>query len=330
LDSYTAGAAATGVADAAIAKLTELGRNSGKPFYLQAGCIEPHRLGRERDGDNGFLGTSLRPDTSLGIHIPKYLRDTPGTRTELAELQGAVRHMDAQMGRVLQAIRDLKLEQNTLVVFTTDHGIAMPRAKCSVYEPGLQTSFILRYPSRNGWHGGTRRSEMISNVDYLPTLLAVADVPVPAAVQGSSFAPLLNGASFKPRETVFGEMTYHDYYDPRRSIRTESHKLIVNFSSAPAFMDPSQSWRPRSDTVTPPNHALAYHNAFELYDLRTDPWEQHDLAADVANQGTLDTLRKQLLRHMRDTKDPILDGAVTSPLHRRSQAWLQDAAQAGG
>jgi len=323
LDDYTAGAAAETVADAAIAKLSVLGRNTGKPFYLQAGCIEPHRLGGGRDADQGFLGANLQPDQSLGIHIPGYLRDTPGTRTELAELQGAVRHMDAQIGRVLQALRDSRLEQNTLVVFTTDHGIAMPRAKCSVYEPGLQTAFLLRYPNRNGWHGGARRKEMISNVDYLPTLIAAADIPVPAAVQGASFAPLLDGTRYVPRESVFGEMTYHDYYDPRRSIRTESHKLIVNFTSAPAFMDPSQSWRPRSDTVTPANHALAYHPPFELYDLKTDPWEQRDLASDAASQSVLHSLRTQLLRHMRSTKDPILDGAVTPPLHRRSQAWLQ-------
>jgi N-sulfoglucosamine sulfohydrolase len=149
--------------------------------------------------------------------------------------------MDEQMGRVLTAVRELGLDQNTLVIFTTDHGIAMPRAKCSVYEPGLRTSFILRYPSRDGWHGGIRHKHMISNIDCLPTILDLAGVPIPAAVQGRSVAPLMNGRAYTSRDRIFGEITYHDYYDPRRSIRTEGHKLIVNFSSAPAFMDPSQS-----------------------------------------------------------------------------------------
>lgn len=323
LDDYTPGALAEPVADAAIAKLGTLAQLKDKPFYMQAGCIEPHRLNAGGNADVGFLGARLKPDASLGVQIPKYLRDTPGTRTELAEFQGAIRHMDAHVGRILQALRELKLDQNTLVVFTTDHGIAMPRAKCSVYEPGLQTAFIVRYPRRNGWHGGARQRAMISNIDYLPTLLDAAGIAVPSNVQGSSFAPLLDGGRYKPREVVFGEITYHDYYDPRRSIRTETHKLIVNFSSAPAFMDPSQSWRPRSDTVVPENHALAYHPPFELYDLVADPWEQRDIAADPANQGVLESLRAQLLRHMQDTRDPILQGAVTSPLHRRSQAWLQ-------
>lgn len=312
-----------GEADAAIARLEAFAKLSDKPFYLQAGCIEPHRLpAPDRNADQGFLGDRLQPDTSRGVTVPPYLRDTAGTRAELAELQGAVRHMDEQMGRILASVGRLGLDKNTLVIFTTDHGIAMPRAKCSVYEPGLRTSFILRYPTRDGWHGGIRHKHMVSNIDCLPTILDLAGVPIPEAVQGRSLAPLLDGRSYTARDRIFGEITYHDYYDPRRSIRTATHKLVVNFSSAPAFMDPSQSWRPRSDTVVPPNHALAYHAPFELYNLVDDPWEQRDVALDRAYAPVLNELRVQLAAHMQSTGDPILRGAVTSPLHKRSQSWL--------
>jgi arylsulfatase A-like enzyme len=322
-DDYVAANAAEQMADAAIARLREFAKLPGKPFYLQAGCIEPHRqAGKDPNADQGFLGASLLPDTARGVTVPPHLRDTPGTRTELAELQGAIRHMDAQMGRVIASVRDLGMESNTLVIFTTDHGIAMPRAKCSVYEPGLRTALILSYPGRDGWHGGVRPKEMVSNIDYLPTILEFAALPVSAEVQGRSFAGLLDRKSYTPREMIFGELTYHDYYDPRRSVRTETHKLIVNFSSAPAFMDPSQSWRPRSDTVVPPNHALAYHSPFELYDLTQDPWEQRDISGSPANSGVLTDLRAKLLKHIQDTRDPILEGAVACPLHRKSQAWL--------
>jgi arylsulfatase A-like enzyme len=322
LANYVASAAAAQMADATIARLREFARTPDRPFYIQSGATEPHRLqSPDRVSDQGFLGGRLQPDTSRGVTVPPYLKDTAGTRAELAELQGAVRHMDEQMGRVLAAVRELGLEQNTLVIFTTDHGIAMPRAKCSLYDPGLRTAFLLKYP-KDGWRGGLRRKEMVSNVDLLPTVLDLTGIPVPQNVRGRSLAQLLEARQYTPRDRVFGEITYHDYYDPRRCIRTATHKLIVNFSSAPAFMDPSQSWRPRADTVVPPNHALAYHPPFELYDLAKDPWEQNDVAGGAAYAPVLQDLRSKLAEHMRSTNDPILKGAVTSPLHQKSQAWL--------
>ena len=186
---------------------------------------------------------------------------------------------------------------------------------------GALTAADASKPARlSGWHGGIRHKHMVSNIDCLPTILDLAGVEIPAAVQGRSLAPLLNGGSYAPRERIFGELTYHDYYDPRRSIRSQTHKLIVNFSSAPAFMDPSQSWRPRADTVVPANHALAYHGPFELYDLARDPWEQNDISRDAAYAPVLAELRAQLATHMQSTRDPILSGAVTSPLHQRAQS----------
>jgi N-sulfoglucosamine sulfohydrolase len=323
LAEYAAASQAREMADATIARLKQFTKLPDKPFYVQAGCIEPHRLPPpDRNADQDFLGGRLQPDTSRGVTVPPYLRDTEGTRAELAELQGAVRHMDEHMGRVLSAVRDLGLDKTTLVIFTTDHGIAMPRAKCSLYEPGLRTAFILRYPPRGGWSGGIRHKHMVSNIDCVPTILDLAGLPAPAAVQGRSLAPLMDGRGYTPRDRIFGEITYHDYYDPRRSVRTAAHKLIVNFSSAPAFMDPSQSWRPRSDTVVPANHALAYHPACELYDLARDPWEQKDVAREASYAAALGELRGHLAEHLRATGDPILNGAVTSPLHQRSQEWL--------
>lgn len=325
-ENHEGKAHASAAVNAAIERLDHLTHNEDRPFFLSVGTIEPHRLRTEGEEDYiGFLTREFGPDTALGVHVPGYLRDTEGTRAELAELQGSIHYLDAQFGRLMAAVRELGLEDDTLVIFTTDHGYAMPRAKCSLYDPGLAVAFMLRLPSRKGWHGGLVKDEMISNVDYLPTLLELLGIPIPGNVQGRSFAPLLDGAPFEPRTEIFGEISHHDYYDPRRCIRTATHKLIVNFSSAPFFMDPSQSWRPRSDTVVPENNALAYHEAVELYDLREDPWESNDLAEDAAHAP----LRKQLLarlhRHLRETGDPILEGAITPPLHRKALRILEEA-----
>lgn len=329
-ERYIAPAQARPATDAAIGLLREFRDKPGKPFFLCVGYIEPHRLSYKQPawpgslpGDCSFPGPALQPDDSLGIEVPGYLRDTDGTRRELAGLQGAIRHMDAQAGRLLAALKDLGLDSDTLAIFTTDHGVAMPRSKGALYDPGVQVAFILRLSSRPGWHGGVVRPEMICNIDYLPTILDLVGVPVPANVQGRSFAPLLDGKAYQPNREVFAELNYHDYYDPRRSIRTETHKLIVNFTTAPAFLDPSQCWRPSSDTVVPPNHAVAYHPHVELFDLIKDPWEQDDLAQKPAFAAVRDDLLKRLHQHLVGTKDPILQGAITSPQHRRAVEILE-------
>lgn len=316
--------------DAAIELLQEFRAKPDKPFFLAVGFIEPHRLPYREPawpgalpGDHTFPGPALEPDDSLGVDVPGYLRSTPGTRRELAGLQGAVRHVDTQFGRLMAALKQARLEDNTLVVFTTDHGIAMPRAKCGLYEPGVQVALLLRLPGRKGWHGGIVREEMISNIDYLPTLLELVGAAVPARVQGRSFAPLLDGKPYQAREEIFTELTYHDYYDPRRAIRTQTHKLIVNFTTAPAFMDPSQCWRPPSDVAAPQNHAVAYHPHVELYDLAKDFWEQTDVAARPEYATIRAELLQRLRQHLVDTKDPIMQGAVTSPQHRRAVELLE-------
>jgi N-sulfoglucosamine sulfohydrolase len=304
---------------AAIEELKRLSADK-QPFYLYGGFVEPHRLpypkgpGQPPEG-HGFPGPHLKPDSSLGVEVPGYLRDTPGTREELAGLQGAVRYVDEQFGRWTQALKELGLETNTVVIATTDHGVAMPRAKCSVYEPGLQVMLLLRYAGRQGWHGGVVRNEMVSNIDVLPTILELAGIAVPANVQGRSFAPLLDGHTYTPNAAIYGELTYHTYYDPQRSVRTETHKLIANFSSAPSFQDPSQQWRPKSDVLTPEYPTSAFHPHLELYDLTKDPWEQVNLASSAEFAPLRRELASRLHQHMVDTKDPLLHGAVASPQH---------------
>jgi arylsulfatase A-like enzyme len=317
--NYERTAYAQAATDAAIERLHLFREQSGQPFFLSVGFVEPHRLpfpNTDPPDEHGFCGPGVSPDGTMGVAVPGYLRDTPGTRLELAELQGAVRHVDEQFGRLMAALRDLGLARNTLVIFTTDHGIAMPHAKCSLYDPGIQVALLLHLPTWPGWYGGTVHTPIISNIDVLPTILDLLGLPAATNIQGQSFATLLDSRPYTPRKQVFAEMTYHDYYDPRRCIRTETHKLIVNFTTAPYFMDPSQSWRPRSDTVSPVNHATAYHGYIELYDLRDDPWELHNLADEHMHAQTRQELLRHLYRHLVETEDPILNGAITSPHHR--------------
>ncbi|MBO0812764.1 MAG: sulfatase [Microlunatus sp.] len=318
-----------GLADEIVAKtdaaLDRLGA-AGGPFYLQVGFTEPHRLPGARDapGVMGFLGDHIEPDDSSGVQVPGWLVDEASAREEIAELQGAIRLMDSGVGRVLRKLDDLGLTEDTITIFTTDHGLALPRAKCSLYDPGLEIAFAARWPA-GGWTGGVRLDQLLVNLDVLPTLLDAIGIDAGSAdIQGRSFLPLLTGqpADYPARDAIFAELTYHDYYDPRRSIRTRRHKLIMNFSSAPVFMDPSQSWARRCTPALSVNGNLGSHPSVELYDLESDPYELHDLAGDPAQAGVRQELLARLGDWMQSTGDPLLDGAVTSPLHRKSLELL--------
>jgi N-sulfoglucosamine sulfohydrolase len=318
-DRHRMSAPCEDVAGEAIRYLNAVGSRS-EPFYLQVGFIEPHRR---------FDYGGARPDDSLGITIPAYLVDEPSAREEFAQFQGIIRKVDAAIGTVLDSLAELPMTKNTITIFTADHGIPFPRAKCSLYDPGIQVPFIVRWPYR-GWTGGRTCGEMISNIDYLPTLLEAIGIPVPRNVQGRSFASLLDGSGYDARSEVFAEMTYHDYYDPRRCIRTPDHKLIANFSSAPFFMDPSQTWRQATITVNPVDPTYAYHPDLELYDLRSDPLEFENVADQPEYAEARRSLATRLNAWMSETGDPLLDGIPPSPQHLRTLAALRSRLREAG
>lgn len=328
-DTVTAGGRAELVAERTAEALRTRASHSDQPFYLQVGFFEPHRTGPRTEGGRrtGFLGDYIEPDDSFGVTVPSYLADDESTRAEIAELQGAVAYMDAAVGRVLTTLDTVGLADRTIVVFTTDHGLALPRAKCTLYDAGLETALLMRAPIA-GWNGGRTINGLVSNVDIVPTLLGAAGIPEPRNLHGRSMAPLLDRTG-RPRDRIFGEFTFHDYYDPRRCVRTSRHKLIVNFETPPAHMlGVSQSWRPWSTPADPTTtgHSGPQEDNLELYDLLNDPGETVNLAAEPSYADVRDQLRRALVDWMRDTADPLLDGPVVSPAHHRAREYIEHGA----
>jgi len=293
-----------------------------QPFYLQLGFYEPHRQpSRTRHEQDyvGFLGDYVSPDDSQGVTVPGYLRDTPLAREEIAELQGAVHYLDAALGQILSSLRRLGLEENTLVLFTADHGAGLPRAKLTLYDPGIEIPLIIRLPAR-GWQGGRVQAELVSNVDVFPTLLDLVGIEVDTTVQGKSLVPLMDGHYYEPADAVFAEKTYHGYYDPMRCIRTERYKLVVNLTAGRMHQNCTQSWRPRSDPIVPLDLTdVTYaHPLVELYDLTDDPWELRNLAAESGQKQILEILLARLCDWMKKTADPLLLGPIRSPMHDKA------------
>jgi len=291
--------------------------NTQTPFYLQVSFFEPHRAPRS---DTGF--GSMPPGYTPEATVPPYLVDDERAREEIAAFEGAVTRVDTATGRILDRLEATEQADNTIVVLASDHGIPFPRAKCSPYDPGIESSLILRGPSIAR---GDTRSELVSSLDLVPTLLDLIDAPTPVSVQGQSFAPLLTGGSaYTPREAVFGELTYHDYCDPRRWIRTQNQKLVVNFSSTRTVTDPTETWRPETTTVEPAAPMLTRTEPLELYDLEADPSETQNLADASSHDAVRRELLTRLNRWMQEMDDPLLDGVPPSPMHERACATLRD------
>ena len=300
-------------AEAAVGLLRELSRGE-RPFYLEVGFEEPHR-------PYDFGGAV--PDASRGVAVPGYLPDVAESRQDLAAFQGATRQMDAGVGRILAGLEELGLTETTCVIFVTDHGAAMPRAKCTLYDPGIEVAFIWRWPVA-GLSGGRLIDDLVSNVDVSPTLLDALTIPPPHALQGTSLWPLLCGRlseGHAPRREVFAEKTFHTYYEPMRAIRTDRYKLIINFEVSTRVDVPSDI---RQSPIYPLmlSEFDAVRPRVELYDLSEDRWEQRNLAGAPELESVEGDLRRRLLGWMRSTVDPLLDGPIASPYYRDALALL--------
>lgn len=280
---------------------------SRSPFYLQLGFFETHRP---------FGFGDKKPDESRGVFIPPYMADTDRARTDLALFQGNIRAMDEAVGTVFDAIRETGLDKDTLVIYTVDHGIDFPRAKATLYDPGIEIALLMRFPA-GGIEGGRDCTELLSNVDILPTVLDLLGIEKPDNLDGKSFAQEATGADGSPREYHFSMMTGHGKGNEMRAIRSRTHKLIRNFDMhsepvPPYVYGDTDRYTGANKYVTPP--------AVELYDLTADPGETNNLADDPAQADTRAELDPRLWQWLDDVDDPILKGPVATPYYQRAMA----------
>lgn len=308
-DHYSGVEPAADTAQKARAYLRDV--DTEKPFYLEVGFEEPHR-------PYDFGGAT--PYDAQGVDLPPYIPDAPPAAADFAALQGAIRAMDRAVGAILEQLSESGLAENTLVIFTTDHGLAMPRAKCTLYDPGIETALIMRWPAADV-RGGKRLEPLISHVDIVPTLLQALEQPVPADLHGRSFWPLLQSGDYEPRRYIFAEKTYHTSYEPQRAVRSAGHKLIVNFETGSRY-------DVADDIRLSPIYPLVLHEVtgerapLELYDLARDPDERHNLAGDPDYAEIEMSLRRRLWKWMEDTGDPLRHGPVRSPFYENSRSRL--------
>ena len=276
-----------------------LGSRPDAPFFIMAGFDETHRP-FDRPGYDG--------DPPESVTLPPWLPDIAAVRTEIGQLNGMVKAVDRAVGVIRAAIADHPQAEDTLFIYTTDHGIAMPRAKGMLYAPGTRTALLMHWPA--DFAGGRRVDDLLVNVDLMPTLLDAAGLPIPPGLHGRTFLPLLRDAPYRPHDHIFAELTWHDRYNPMRGVRTARYAYMRNFIAAPLVYMPSDTLAGLSGQALAPTYYGSVRPPEELYDLAADPLECTNLAADPAYADKLAQLHTLVDDWMHATNDPLLHGPI--------------------
>ncbi len=282
---------------------------NGRPFFVSCGITEPHRP-YEREGYDRDDPNTLQP-------VP-WLPDRPGIREDQAGLHGLIWRLDEAVGRMRASLEASGLADDTVFIFTTDHGTAMPRAKGTCYDPGIKTTLIVRWPAQ--FSGGRVQSELLTNCDLLPTIVDLAGADAPPHLDGRSFLAVLDEDDrYEPREDIFAEMTWHDQYNPMRAVRTNRYKYIRNFGRRPLVYMPADIYVAPAGEEMIEDFYSSVRPTEELYDLDRDPLEMNNVIDDAAYDDIAWTLRTRVQGWMVETNDPLLYGDYAPTTRQRER-----------
>ena len=256
------------------------------------------------------------------VVLEPYYPDTETVRADVARHYNNIAVMDKQVGSIVDRLVAEELLDNTIIIWTTDHGDGLPRAKRELYDSGIKVPMIVRWPDRRGQ--GTTTTRLVSFVDLAPTILHMAGVDVPEHMQGSDF---VHG---KSRDYIYASRDRIDaFYDRRRAVRDNRYKYI-------------RSWYPEKPT----GHRLAYRDNIpmvremrelyegggldetqslwfqatgeeQLFDLFRDPHEVNNLAADPKLDPVRERMARQLAHRLVEIGDmsDSLEEAMVAGFH---------------
>jgi len=275
------------VADATIRYIDA---HQDEPFFLFTSYIEPHFQNHIDDypPPDGYR------ERYTGRWIPPDLASLVGsTHQHLGGYYGMVKRLDEAFGRVMDALKSLGLDSNTIVLFTSDHGCHFKTRnseyKRSCHESSIRVPSLLCGP---GFEGGGQVRQLVSLLDLPPTLLDAAGLPVPDEMQGHSVLPLLRGQQADWPEEMFIQISESQI---GRAVRTQRWKYGVTVPDAGG------------------NSASGSDKYVEqyLYDLQADPHELTNLVGFVSHRAVADRLRERLLKRMVEAGEavPVIEPA---------------------
>ena len=297
-------------------------RGPGQPFFAVFNYTLTHES-RIRQADKSFqqvtapLTADQRHDPAQ-VPVPPYHPDTPEVRRDWARYHDLLTALDYQVAKRLAELEEAGLAQDTIVFFFSDHGAGMPGVKKWIWRDGLHVPLIVYFPEKyRDWapaEPGRPCDRIVSFVDFAPTVLSLAGVPVPEHMQGTAF---LGPAAGPPRTLAYSHRDrMAERYDIVRGVIDGRYHYLRNFLphlswsqfvSYTEEMPTMKVWRRLHEEgrldVTAARYFLPAKPVEELYDMQADPHEIRNLAGDPAHAAALHRLREACMRWMRDTGD---------------------------
>lgn len=235
------------------------------------------------------------------VEVPSYYPDNAIIRKDIARFLTNVQIMDKQVGEIIQKLKDDRLYDNTIIFFYSDHGDGLPFVKRELYDRGLKVPMIIRFPK--GEKGGTVNDQLISFVDLAPTILSLANIPIPSYLQGQDF--LGNQKAKTPRKYIYAARDRMDTeVDRVRAVSDGRFKYLKNYMpEKPYYQDITyrlgqnsmkEILRLKEEGKLNEQQMYWFRNSKpdeELFDTKTDPNEYKNLANDPAYQTKLTELR---------------------------------------
>lgn len=246
------------------------------------------------------------------VPVPPFYPDTEIVRRDIARTYTNIVKMDEMVGKVLSELEKDGLLDKTIIFFYSDHGSGLPFFKRELYDRGLRAPLIIRYPDKAD--AGTWNDELISFVDFAPTVLSLAGIPIPAHMQGRAFLGEQKG---KPRKYVYAARDRMDSeYDMVRAVSDGRYKYIRNYQPQKPLMQDIEFRKniPMMEELLELHKEGKLHGpqiiwfkkekpVEELYDTKEDPWELVNLVDHPSMQEKLRELRTAHEHWSRDTRD---------------------------
>ncbi|MGK7395803.1 MAG: sulfatase family protein [Candidatus Cyclobacteriaceae bacterium M3_2C_046] len=346
-------------------------RQQGQPFFSifnftvthESGLFEPYGF-RKMENRHYFSGDTTYEVSGFGermseeetaVHIPKdldfnippYLPNTPVVKRDMWKMYNNIAEMDRQLGAILEQLESDGMLENTIIFFYADHGGPLPRQKRLIYDSGLESPMIIRFPGRSGVVGGQVNDELVSFIDFAPTILSLAGIEPPDYLHGRAF--LGEYEAQKKRNYIHAAADRLDEFtDAIRAVRDKRFKYIRNYRPEQGYYLPvayreqiptmKELLRLRDEGKLNEAQSQWFRKnkpAEELFDTQNDPHELKNLANDPEYQDKLKELSAEMDRWLTSIGDKpnmpekqlvleLWDGASKQPATSRPEVQMTD------